>query len=85
MTEEKLAELLDDVLEKHALKLKAEAEYDQVHVEHHVFIQAMIEREKRRSRLFEKVESQILGWGAVAIAGAIGTVLLRAIKSYLNS
>jgi hypothetical protein len=45
------------------------------HVEHHRFIEEEIERRKRRRDLIERVKQQVIGWGVIALLGAIGTAV----------
>ena len=50
------------------------------HKEHHEFIEAMIEKERRKQEMWEKVKAHVLGWGIVAIVGGLGTVILKQIS-----
>lgn len=51
--------------------------------EHKTFIDAMILREKRKAELFQSVQEQVLGWGAIALVGTIGVYLADKIKTVL--
>jgi hypothetical protein len=79
LTEERLIEIMDEALEKRS-RIDAES-----HAEHHAFIAALIEREHRKREMWEAIARQVLGWGAVAIAGAIGSVILKSLKVYLTA
>jgi len=53
-----------------------------VHDSHHVYVDTMIERNKREQERWEKIKSQVLGWGIIAIAGWIGKLVLDALTHY---
>lgn len=48
--------------------------------EHREFINAWILRERRKSELWSSVQSQVLGWGIIAIIGAFGAYAMSVIK-----
>ena len=64
ISKEDLKEVLDD-----ALKGMGWVE-QQTHEEHHDFVKSLIE--KRKQETWEKVKQHVLGWGIVAILGALG-------------
>jgi hypothetical protein len=66
MNEERLAELLDEALNRRA-RVDAES-----HSAHHAFIQTLIERENRKQQLWDAVLKQLVGWGVVAVVAYIG-------------
>jgi hypothetical protein len=46
-----------------------------IHTEHHDFIQILIEREERKKERWEKVKTQVLGWGIIGMIGAMGSAV----------
>lgn len=49
----------------------------EVHAEHHAFVKALMERERRKTELWEKVKTQVLGWGLIAAVGTLGTIIFE--------
>lgn len=74
ITPEQIAVILEEVLERRA-KIDTE-----IHLEHHEFIKAMIEREQRRQALWDAVQKQVFGWGAVALIGFLGDYIISHLK-----
>ena len=50
------------------------------HEEHHEFVRMLIKKEERKKERWEKVKTQVLGWGIVALIGAVGTWVATHIK-----
>ena len=48
--------------------------------EHREFINVWILRERRKAELWSSVQSQVLGWGIIAIIGAFGAYAMSVIK-----
>lgn len=57
LTKEDLTEVIDLAMERH------------VHSDSHLFVQTLMEKEKRRQELWEKAKAHVLGWGLVAVLG----------------
>lgn len=76
ITEERMAEIIEQALDARA-RIDAES-----HAEHHAYIAAMIAREGRKQKLFDNVIQQLLGWGVIAIVGAIGTAVIKQFNSH---
>jgi|LakMenEpi03Aug12_release.lakeMendotaPanAssembly.Ray.scaffolds.fasta_scaffold25435_3 hypothetical protein len=74
MDEKTLREILADVLEQHESVTAA------THAEHHEFIRAMIAREKVKAERWEAIQKQVLGWGVIALIGAIGHAVSEHLK-----
>ncbi len=74
ITPEQIALILEEVLEKRA-KIDAE-----IHMEHHEFIRTLIEKEQRKQALWDAVQKQVFGWGAVALIGFLGDYILSHLK-----
>lgn len=74
ITPEQIAAILEEVLEKRA-KIDAD-----LHLEHHEFIKALIEREQRKQALWDEVKKQVFGWGAIALIGFVGDFILSQFK-----
>lgn len=65
IVKEALAELLDE-----------RNRVDSVtHQKHHAYIEIQIEKEEKRKRRCEKIKTQVMGWGIIAILGGIGTAV----------
>lgn len=45
------------------------------HQKHHAFIDVLIEREQKKSQLWENIKTQVLGWGIIGVAGGLGAWL----------
>jgi hypothetical protein len=41
----------------------------------HEFLRTLIHREQIRAERWEKIKTQVLGWGIIAVAGWLGTVV----------
>lgn len=50
---------------------------DSTHADHHRFIQLCIEREERRRSRWEKIRTQVAGWGIISLLAAIGTAVYQ--------
>lgn len=46
--------------------------FSETHKLEHDFIKAMIEREHHRIAFYRDIEKQVIGWGLIAIIGAVG-------------
>lgn len=71
MDEERFIELLESALDKRS-RIDAKE-----HSEHHEFISSFIKRERIKAERWEEIQRQILGWGAIALIGGIGTVVAK--------
>lgn len=52
------------------------------HGKHHEYIQSQIERNRIDAERWEKIKTQLLGWGVIAIVGWIGKLILDAVAHY---
>ena len=50
------------------------------HAAHHAVINEWVECSKRRREIVEKVVSQVLGWGLVAMVGGLGALVWRVFR-----
>lgn len=50
---------------------------DTEHKSDHAFLRMLEERERRKDEMWEKVKTQVLGWGIIAVVGGIGAWLLN--------
>lgn len=73
MDEERFIELLESALDKRS-RIDAKE-----HFEHHEFISSFIKRERIRTERWEEIQRQVLGWGAIALIGGIGTIIAKKI------
>lgn len=64
----------------HALVLALHPQQTVLSPQEHEFIKALYLREQRSSERWEKIKTQVLGWGALALVGWLGTVILDGIK-----
>lgn len=55
------------------------------HHKHHDYIQMCIERERRRREMWEKVKTQVLGWGIIAMIGFLGKIAWDSWQHYLHN
>lgn len=46
---------------------------ESVHKQHHDFVQMLIDKEKRKQELHEKVKAQVAGWGIISVILAVVT------------
>jgi len=69
MDKEDVVAAIHDALESRA-KVNNE-----LHTEHHAFIESLIKREERKSQMWQKIKTQVLGWGILGVVGAIGTAV----------
>ena len=51
------------------------------HFEHHNYVGALIERERKRTERNEKIKTQVIGWGVVTAIGGIGYAIWEAVKA----
>ena len=65
MEDEQIAKVINAVLDKRRGE-------DIEHKEHHAFVNLMIQREERKKEMWNKVKTQVLGWGIIAIVGSFG-------------
>jgi len=72
--EQRIAEIIAEALDSRS-RIDAES-----HAEHHAFIASMIKREQRRQQVWDSITQQVLGWGAVAVVGAIGTAIIKVLS-----
>lgn len=68
VSEERLIEVLDEVLNKHR-----EIDNDR-HSVHHQFVEMEMQRREERHRRWEKVKVQVYGWGIITLLSALGWV-----------
>lgn len=71
MRKEELIEALQE-----ALNSKRVIDND-THKIHHQFIEMMIKKEERSVERWEKIKTQVWGWGIVAVLSAIGTAVYK--------
>ena len=74
ISKEDLKEVLDASLNE--LKWVDQA----THKEHHSFVESLIEKEHRKQERWEKIKTQVLGWGIMVVVGSIGAWVLNHIK-----
>lgn len=48
--------------------------------EEHSFVKTLLEREKRKAEMWEKIKVHALGWGLVGFVGWIGKAVLDAFR-----
>jgi len=51
---------------------------NELHSEHHQFVGMMIAREQRKQERWEKIKTQVFGWGIISILGGIATAVYHA-------
>lgn len=51
-----------------------------VHARHHEYITSQIESNARDAERWEKIKTQVLGWGAITLVGWLGTLILKAFE-----
>lgn len=54
----------------------------ELHWQHHEYIGILIEREKRRAELVEKVKGHVLGWGLVTGIAGLGYAVWEWVKTH---
>ena len=74
MGDKEIEEAVEGVMNRVLDKRRGE---DLDHKSHHAFIEEMIRKETRKQEMWEKIKAQVLGWGIVAIVGALGTFLIK--------
>lgn len=52
--------------------------------EEHAFLKAWVLREKRATERWENIKTQVLGWGALALAGWLGKIILDAVVQWVR-
>lgn len=52
------------------------------HAKHHDYINSQIDKNARDAERWEKIKTQVLGWGVIAIVGWLGTIALKAIEHW---
>jgi len=72
MEEQQLIELLEKVIDS---KMRGGSLNE--HAEHHEFIASWIKKEQIRAERWEEIHRQLLGWGFIAVIGAIGAYIAR--------
>ena len=53
---------------------------EDMHREHHEFIRTYIEERRIKQERAEKIKTQVLGWGIVALLSGIGTAFYNALQ-----
>lgn len=48
---------------------------EELHATHHQFIEMMMEKEERRIARWEKIRTQVYGWGIITALGLIGSAV----------
>lgn len=71
MDKAELTEVLQEVLESRR------AVDDDTHKMHHQYIEMMLKKEERSVERWEKIKTQLWGWGIVAVLSAIGTAVYK--------
>lgn len=71
ITEEKLKVIIESALEDRS-RIDC-----QEHQHHHEFISEFIEQERMKRERWEQIQRQVLGWGIIAIAGTVGSIVAR--------
>lgn len=79
LTDEDLAAIIERMNTDRPLPLASE-----IHQEHHEFIGAWIQREKRKQELWEKVKAQVFGWGVIAALGGIAYAVYEWARNHLK-
>lgn len=54
------------------------------HKEHHDFIEAMVQKEQRKQEMWQKVKTQVVGWGVIAVIGSIGAYVINHIPHFFS-
>ncbi len=49
-----------------------------LHAKHHQIIDQLIEQRDRRTRFYDGVKRQVVGWGIIAFLGAVGAMSYQA-------
>lgn len=62
---------------EHLIEIEAKT-----HRKHHDYIDSEIEKNARDAERWEKIKTQVLGWGVIAIVGWLGTIALKAIENW---
>lgn len=52
------------------------------HSKHHEYIQSQIDANRISAERWEKIKTQVLGWGVIAIVGWLGKLVLDAVAHY---
>ena len=47
----------------------------ETHYAHHRFVEDLIARDQRRQRTKEKIKEQVIGWGVIAMLGALAAAV----------
>jgi len=66
MEKSELVEALREVLHENRTII------DEIHQEHHDYIALLLKREQRKEERWEKIKTQVFGWGAISFLSAIG-------------
>jgi len=76
-TDEELKKLMREVFIEEIRQVflicqESTGNFSETHKLEHDFIKAMIEREHHRIAFYRDIEKQVVGWGLIAIIGALG-------------
>ncbi len=52
---------------------------EEIHREHHEFVQAWISEQQRKAERWERIKTQVSGWLVISALGAIGTAAYNTI------
>jgi len=86
MPEERRANLLTDQ-DLHAVAeiiARTRPIADEIHMEHHQFISEWIVRSRRRAEMFDKIRTQVGGWGVIAVLSGIGYAVWEWVRTHLR-
>ena len=58
---------------------------DELHMEHHEFIKALIEKERRKQELWEKIKENVGSWALICVLGFIAWSAMDSFIHYLKT
>lgn len=69
LTKQDLQDAINEVMDERARIDQA------THVQHHEFIEMLIEQYQEKKRVRESVKKQVIGWGVILALGGVGTAV----------
>jgi len=77
--DEELKKALEEVLDARAPVDK------ETHIKHHEFVDILIEERQKKKERNEKIKTQVIGWGILAILSGIGTALYHWFSHFVQN
>ena len=78
MNKDEFREVIDE-----ALNSRAPVDKD-THIKHHQFIDVLLEEHEQKKQRNEKIKTQVIGWGILAVLSGIGTAIYHWFEHFVQ-